>query len=170
MTTVSSYTIAAVISLQTLCVCIIHTRGQYIYAFYLQTYSFSSHEIQNSTNVTISSYFHEINQTASDKCTKNGIAVNNHAQAWAQQRSADLFFWINLWGSFPIIVMTYILGIYTPKLGKRFVLTLPMIGTAIELSIWLSIIYFHLPESWWYIAAFIVSLSGSGNIRSIDFE
>jgi MFS family permease len=170
MMAVSSYTIATVLSLQTLCTCIAFTLGQYIYAFYLQTYSLSSHEIQNSTNVTISTYLHEINHTTLHKCTKNGIAMNNHAQAWAQQRSADLFFWTNLWGCCPIIVMTYILGIYTPKLGRRFVLILPMIGIAIQFSIWLSIIYFHLPESWWYIAAFIVGLSGSDNIRSIDFE
>jgi hypothetical protein len=130
----------------------------------------SSHVIQNSTTVTISSYLHEINYTTSHKCTKNGIAMNNNAQAWAQQRSADLFFWTNAWGCCPIIVMTYILGIYTPKLGRRFVLILPMIGIAIQLTIWLSIIYFHLPESWWYIAAFIVGLSGSDNIRSIDLN
>jgi hypothetical protein len=62
--------------------------------------------------------------------------------------------------------MTYILGLYTPKLGRRFVLLLPMLGTTIQLSIWLAIIYYHLPEYWWYIAAILVGLSGSDNVRS----
>jgi hypothetical protein len=38
---------------------------------------------------------------------------------------------------------------------------LPMLGTAIQSAIWLSIIYFHLADYWWYIASFIVGLSGS---------
>ncbi|CAF3283465.1 unnamed protein product [Rotaria sp. Silwood2] len=165
MMNVSNYTIAIVLSLQTLCTCIIFTQGQYIYKFYLETYRFLSYEIQNSTIVTLPSYLNKINNKFSDKCAKSSIAVNRSAQAWAQQRSADLFFWANLWSCFPIIIMTYILGFYTPKLGKRLVLILPMIGTVCQLAIWLTIIYFHLSEYWWYIAAFIVGLSGSENVR-----
>ncbi|CAF4615328.1 unnamed protein product, partial [Rotaria socialis] len=36
-----------------------------------------------------------------------------------------------------------------------------MLGTTGQLTIWLSIIYFHLADYWWYIASFIMSLSGS---------
>ena len=49
---------------------------------------------------------------------KSNISLDSDAQAWAQQRSADLFFWTNLYSSCPIIIMTYILGLYTPKLGQ----------------------------------------------------
>ncbi len=166
MKIVSSCTIATVLSLQTLCTCIIFTLGQYIYAFYLQTYPFSSNIIQTSTNVTVPSFLRKINKTIPGKCAYGNISVDSPAQAWAQQRSADLFFWTNVWSCVPIIIMTYILGLYTPKLGRRFVLLLPMVGTAIQLSIWLSIIYYRLPEYWWYIAAFIVGLSGADNVRS----
>jgi MFS family permease len=170
MKVVSSYTIATVLSLQTLSTCIIFTLGQYIYAFYLQTYPFPSNELSNSTVATVSSYLHKIKTNSPEKCSKGNISLDSTAQAWAQQRSADLFFWTNLWSCGPIIIMTYILGLYTPKLGRRFVLLLPMIGTTVQLSIWLSIIYYHLPEYWWYIAAFIVGLSGSDNVRSIDLR
>jgi len=170
MKVVSSYTIATVLSLQTLSTCIIFTLGQYIYAFYLQTYPFPSNKLSNSTVTTVSSYLHKIKTNAPENCAKGNISLDSTAQAWAQQRSADLFFWTNLWSCGPIIIMTYILGLYTPKLGRRFVLLLPMIGTTVQLSIWLSIIYYHLPEYWWYIAAFIVGLSGSDNVRSIDLR
>jgi hypothetical protein len=54
--------------------------------------------------------------------------------------------------------------LYTSKLGKRVVLLLPIIGSTGQIVIWLAIIYFHLPEFWWYIAAFIIGLSGSSGI------
>jgi len=158
MTVVSSYTIATVLSLQTLSTCIIFTLGQYIYSYYLQLYPYYS----NTTVI----HFHSTQKNLSDKCLKTSLSLDSTAQAWAQQKSADLFFWTNFWSCIPIIVMTYILGYYTPKLGRRFVLLLPMIGTTIQLIIWLTIIYSNLPEYWWYIAAFLVGLSGSDNVRS----
>lgn len=167
MTVVSSCTIATVLSLQTLCTCIIFTLGQYIYIFYLQSYPFSSHVIQNLTNSTLPSFLYKINKTSPQKCSTNNSSFDGPTQVWAQQRSADLFFWTNVWSCIPIIIMTYILGVHTPKLGRRFVLLLPMLGTTVQISIWLSIIYYHLPEYWWYIAAFIVGLSGADNVRSI---
>lgn len=170
MTNVSSYTIATVISLQSVCTCITFTLGQYIYAFYLSKYQLLSQQNQTLTTTTVPSFLSTVKSSISDKCTTNGIVVNRIAQSWAQKRSADLFFWANLWSCCPIIIMTYILGIYTPKLGRRYVLTLPMIGMACQLSIWLTIIYFDLPEYWWYIAAFIVGLSGSDNIRSTSLK
>ena len=161
---VSSYTIATVLSLQTLCTCIIFTLGQFIYTFYLQTYALSWPPTQHLPNVTTTATATSVN--SSGKCPQIGSSRDSRVQAWAQQQSADLFFWTNVWSCCPIIIMTYILGLYTPKLGRRFVLILPMIGIAVQLIIWLAIIYFHLPKHWWYIAAFIVGLSGSDNIRS----
>ncbi|CAF1297890.1 unnamed protein product [Adineta ricciae] len=165
MKLVRSHTIATVLSLQTLSTCIIFTLGQYIYTFYLQIYTPLLHStFRNVTAITTSTSLNKHHSLG--KCAKVGRAQDDVAQAWAQQRSADLFFWINVWSCFPIIIMTYILGLYTPKLGRRFVLILPMIGIAIQVTIWLAIIYFHLPEHWWYIAAFIVGLSGSDNVRN----
>lgn len=166
MTAVRSATIATVLSLQTLSTCIIFTLGQYIYAFYLQKYSSLSAEHVNSTLVTVPSYLERIENNSLEKCAKGDLSLDSRAQAWAQQRSADLFFWTNVWSCGPIIVMTYILGIYTPILGRRIVLLLPMLGTTVQVGIWLSIIYCQLPEYWWYVAAFIVGLSGSDNVRS----
>ena len=119
------------------------------------------HGFQNVTNTSKA-------LSSSGNEPKCALSVDRAAQAWAQQRSADLFFWINVWSFCPIIIMTYVLGLYTPALGRRLVLILPMLGTAIQLIIWLSIIYSSLPEYWWYIAAFVVGLSGSDNIRSKD--
>lgn len=166
----SYYTIAIILSLQTLCTCIIFTLGQFVYAYYLHAYPYLSSSRQNTSDITIPSYLLKINNNFSEKCLKNNLGLQPIAQAWAQKRSADLFFWCNLASCLPIIIMTYILGLQTPRLGKRFVLMLPMVGTASQLAIWLTIIYYHLPEYWWYIAAFIVGLSGSDNIRSMNFK
>lgn len=162
---VSSYAIATVLSLQTLCTCIIFTLGQFIYTFYLQAYALSRPPtVRVTLNMSTTTIAHRVN--ISNKCPHISGSLDSRAQTWAQQQSADLFFWINVWSCCPIIVMTYVLGLYTPKLGRRFVLILPMIGTATQLIIWLAIIYFKLPKYWWYVAAFIVGLSGSDNVRS----
>jgi MFS family permease len=150
---VSNYAIAVILCLQTLSTGLSSTIGQYIYAFYLQTYP-------NSSNSTTIEFFD--NQT--NTCAHNGTSPDGDAQLWAQQRSANLFFWTNLVSSCPMIIMTYLLGLYTSKLGKRVVLLLPIIGCTGQVVIWLAIIYFHLPEFWWYIAAFIIGLSGSSGI------
>jgi MFS family permease len=170
MSDVSNYAIAVILCLQTLLVSIGTTIGQYIYAFYLQTYPYPSNSTTNYTTTSTSHPFYFVNILNDDanKCPQGDIAPDTDAQAWAQQRSADLLFWINLMSSCPVIIMTYILGLYTPKLGKRFVLLLPMLGTNIQVSIWLAIMYFHLPEFWWYIAAIIIGLSGAGGVFSMS--
>jgi len=103
-----------------------------------------------------------------NKCVQSDVSPDSDAQLWAQQRSADLFFRINLMSSCPVIIMTYVLGLYTSKLGKRFVILLPMAGATSQFAIWLAIIYFHLSQFWWYIAAFIVGLSGSSGVLSMN--
>ncbi|CAF3622046.1 unnamed protein product [Rotaria sp. Silwood1] len=158
-----------ILCLQTLISCLTSTIGQYIYGFYLETYPNSSNKTSNYTIIHVYDsiyFFNEINNET-NKCLQSDISPNKDAQTWAQQRSANLFFWTNLMSSFPVIIMTYIFGLYTPKLGKRIVLIIPMLGTTIQVSIWLSIIYFHLSEFWWYIAAFIIGLSGSGGLSGL---
>jgi MFS family permease len=161
MNNVSNYAIATILCLQAICQSIISSVGQYIYAYYLQTYP--SNSTQNLTAIIIPS-FHRLKtvNTVLKQCIDN----TSGAQVWAQEQSADLFSRINLWNACPLILMTYILGLYTPKLGRRFVLVLPMLGTIGQSAIWLAIIYFHLPDYWWYIASFIVGLSGSSYILS----
>ena len=167
MSGVSNYAIAMVLGFQTLFGGLSSTINQYIYAFYLQTYPNST---SNHTTTSTQSpfYFFKVINNQTDHCLHSDISPNRDAQAWAQQRSAELFFWINLMSSCPVIVMTYLLGLYTPQLGKRFVLVFSMSGMTIQIVIWLIIIYFHLPEFWWYISAFIVGLSGSSGVLSMN--
>jgi hypothetical protein len=167
MSSINSYSIGAILSLQTLCTCVTTTIGQYIYAFYLNTYPIPSNGTSNFTT-SPSFYFLKNLNDFNNKCVESAFSPNNDAQAWAQQRSADLFFWTNLCSSCPVIIMTYILGLCTPKLGKRFVLILPMLGTVAQFAVWLSIIYFHLSEYWWYIAAVLLGLSGSTGVLSMN--
>ncbi len=166
MSNINTYIIGAILSLQTLCTCVISTIGQYIYAYYLDTYPIPPNSTSNLTTISpLSSYnFLRKFNDETKQCAENDFIPDSNAQTWAQERSADLFFWTNLCSSCPVIIMTYILGLYTPKLGHRFVLILPMIGTLAQFAIWLAIIYFHLPEYWWYIAAIILGLSGSSSI------
>ena len=168
MTKISNYVLVTILCVQTACHCVISTVGQYVYIFYLQLYPVTFNETQNVTLIVNTSY--ELLETVidgSEQCTGDAYNYSSlNAQLWAQEQSADLFFQMGLWNSCPVIVMTYILGLYIPTLGKRFVLILPMIGTAIQLSIWLSIIYFHLEDYWWSIASFIVGLSGSSSVLS----
>jgi hypothetical protein len=169
MNHVSNYAIATILCLQTICRCIILTVGQYIYASYLQIYTFPSNTTQNLTTIIVHSFhlLQTVSTVPTQQCIDNtSNSSNNNAQLWAQEKSADLFFRIDLWNSCPLVIMTYILGLYTPKLGRRFVLILPMVGTIGQLTIWLAIIYFHLADYWWYIASFIVGLSGSTYVLS----
>ena len=164
----SAFLIGTILSLQTLSTCVISTLGQYIYGYYLNTYPIPPNSTTNLTTLSpIPS--HNFLRNFNDKtkqCLESDISPNNDAQAWAQQQSASLFFWTNLCNSCPVILMTYLLGLYTPKLGERFVLILPMIGTLGQFAIWLAIIYFHLPEYWWYISAIVIGLSGSSSVLS----
>jgi MFS family permease len=167
MTHLNNYAIATILSLQIACHCIILTVGQYIYASYLEIYSNSSNTTQNvTTHIIPSFYLLKTVSSVSNQCIDNTTTSSNNAQLWAQEQSADLVSRIDLWNSCPMVIMTYILGLYTPKLGRRFVLILPMVGTAVQLAIWLAIIYFHLADYWWYIASFIVGLPGSNYVLS----
>lgn len=170
MSSTNNFAITAILSIQTLSTCLISTIGQYIYAFYLDIYAHQSNGTHNVSVETFQRFYlvRAINENSSQCVKSDLIESDNDAQAWAQQRSADLFFWTNLCSSIPVIIMTYVLGIYVKQLGKRFVLTLTMIGSASQFGIWLTIIYFHLAEYWWYIAAIITGLTGSNGVMSKD--
>jgi hypothetical protein len=66
------------------------------------------------------------------------------AQQWAQQQSSNLFFYQTVASSIPTILMTYILGLYTHQLGRKFVLILTMFGNVFQYAIWLFIIYYQV--------------------------
>ena len=165
MTTgVSSYAIAALLCSQTVIACLVSTVGQYVYGFYVQSYPGPSNRTGNETTIRSVWVFYAFDGEE-NRCAMNSSAVlDGDAQAWAQQRSAHLFFWTNLCSSCPVIVMTYLFGLYTSRLGRRVVLIVPMLGMVSQCAIWLAIINFHLAEFWWYIAAVVIGLSGSGTV------
>ena len=141
MSKTSAFLIGAILSLQTLSTCVTSTIGQYIYAYYLDLYPTLPNSTANFTTISSGDFLRKFNEETS-QCSQGVRSPNANAQAWAQEKSADLFFWTNLFSSCPVIVMTYLLGLYTPKLGRRFVLILPMLGTLAQFGTWLAIIYF----------------------------
>lgn len=162
MPNVGFWAITAVLSLQTLITCLTSTIGQYVYKVYLETFP-------NATNFTINDIYDESYNSAgyykeTVTCSTRNISRDSDANAWAQQNSADLFFWTNLVSSFPLIIMTYVLGLYTPKIGKRIVLIIPMLGSLIQIALWLVLIYVNQSDILWYIAAFLNGLSGAGSL------
>lgn len=164
MISVNSSVVALIICLQAICSCIFTTLGQYIYAYYLQIYDIPSNTTQNFSTILLSSYPRfKIIKTDLQSCTDNitDSSSGSDGELWAQEASANLFFRTTLCYSFPIVITTYILGVYTPTLGRKLVLTIPMLGSTVQVSIWLAIIYFDLAEYWWCISSFIAGLSGS---------
>ena len=161
MPAVSPYAVAAILCLQTVSQCVVSTLGQYIYASFLQLYPNASNFTETVSDTLVRSLM------SSAKCPASAVnSSDSNAQLWAQQQSADLFYRIDLWKSFPMVVMTYLLGIYTPTLGRRLVFVIPMCGTGLQLFLWLAIIYLHSPDFWWCIASFVVGLSGSSAVLS----
>ena len=160
----SSYAIAALLCLQTLIACLVSTVGQYVYGFYVQSYPGSSNRTDDETTSRSLWVFDAFNSEGSPCAVNSSAAFDGDAQSWAQQRSAHLFFWTNLCASCPVIVMTYLVGLYTSRLGRRAVLIVPMLGMVSQCGIWLAIMYFHLAEFWWYIAAVVLGLSGSSTV------
>ncbi|CAF0841333.1 unnamed protein product [Didymodactylos carnosus] len=155
----STYLIEIIYSLQTLYGCLAYTIGQYIYDYYLHSHiPLSSDNI--STNFTL------ITTLSSSQLHKQCPQTEYSAiqQEFAQKKSSNLFFWQNLLSSPVTIIMTYLLGLYTNQLGRKFVLTLTMVGNCIQYSIWLLIIYFHLSDTYYHVAAVLASLTGGGNV------
>ncbi|CAF3000153.1 unnamed protein product [Rotaria sp. Silwood2] len=157
-----SHLIEVILCLQTIYYCLAASIGQYIYSYYLTSYSsrtdlYPYPSLLSNTNSTIIQ--HELGQ-----CKDQSTSAS--AQQWAQKKSSNLFFYQTVASSVPTIVMTYILGLYTHQLGRKFVLILTMFGNVLQYSIWLFIIYYELPDYWWHIAAFLSSLAGGGNVSS----
>jgi hypothetical protein len=164
MSNIRIYALVAILAIHTIISCLTSTVGQYVYRYYLEIYPNSSnYTVKNAYNAF---YVVDVNRNETSTCSHKNISRDGDAHTWAQQSSAELFFWTSLVSSCPIIIMTYVLGLYTPQLGKRVVLVIPMLGSTIQLSLWLFIIYFRLSELWWYTAAFINGLSGAGGVIS----
>ena len=161
MANVSNSIITILFSLQTLYTCLSLTIGQYIYAYYLEVYPNAS----NGTGVRVD-YLLKVSSNQTDQCVSSNNSSDADARLWTQERSADLSFWISLLSAGPLILMTYLLGLYTSKLGYRFMALLPIMGAIMQITIWLAIIYFHLPDFWWYIAAIVIGFSGSSGVLS----
>ena len=145
--------IVITLCLQTVYNCIVSITGQYIYGFFLRTYpdNFPS----NKSNGSL-----WLDEEAS--CTEN--TSNNSAQIWAQQNSADLIFKATLWRAFPVIVTTYLYGLYASYLNRRLILFISLVGNAAHVIIYQAIIYRNLAVYWWYISAFIAGLAGGTNV------
>jgi hypothetical protein len=156
----NSYFIVTILCLQTVYNCILSIVGQYIYSFFLQTYPDLP---QNGTNISflVTDGFGSGKETCTTNTTDNS---NNSAQAWAQQRSADLIFQATLWRAFPVIITTYLYGVYASRLNQRIVLILSIFGNTMHVVIYQAIIYKNLAEYWWYISAFIAGLAGGTNV------
>ncbi|CAF4178992.1 unnamed protein product [Rotaria sp. Silwood2] len=161
----NNYFIVTIFCLQTLYNCILAVIGQCIYGFFLQTYpdTYQNWTIINNLSLKIDTF--ELNR---DQCTENTTDIsNNSAQIWAQQHSADLIFRATLWRAFPVIIVTYLFGLYASQLNRRLVLILSVFVNAIHVIIYQVIIYKNLAEYWWYISAFIAGLGGGTNILGI---
>ncbi|CAF3101257.1 unnamed protein product [Rotaria socialis] len=162
----NSYFIITILCLQTLYNCIVSIIGQYIYGFFLRTYDdipLNWTIITDDVSVTIKMF--KLNQ---EQCVENTTDLSNSsAQAWAQQQSADLVFRATLWRAFPVIVITYLFGLYASRLNRRLVLIFSILGNSIHVLIYQAIIYKNLAEYWWYVAAFIAGLAGGTNILGI---
>lgn len=155
--------IVIILCLQTIYNCIVSIIGQYIYAYFLKTYP--DVNPPNSSNVTL--WVREDFQLNEETCLQDNTSnPNNSAQIWAQQHSADLIFRMTLWRAFPVIIMTYLFGLYASYLNRRLILFLSIIGNAIHVVIYQAIIYKNLALYWWYIAAFIAGFAGGTNVLS----
>lgn len=114
--------------------------GQYIYSHYLESYKTIVNLnadpllLPNSITTTLTNSI--------GQCKDRSIPAP--AQQWAQEKSSTLFFYQTVASSIPTIVMTYILGLYTHQLGRKFVLILTMFGNVLQYSIWLVIIYYQV--------------------------
>ncbi len=121
--------------LQTFYYCLGGSIGQYIYDYYLRSYTPITDTLSKiTTTTTIGSEFGQ----CKDQLT------SAPAQQWAQQQSSNLFFYQTVAASIPTIIMTYILGLYTHQLGRKFVLILTMFGNVFQYAIWLFIIYYQV--------------------------
>ncbi|UJR14444.1 hypothetical protein I4U23_001441 [Adineta vaga] len=166
MIATNTYFVVSMICFQTLYNCCLSIVGQYIYQFFLKNYP-NDDDSPKWTNITsLMIYFYESNQETCEQNTTTNTSANA-AEVWAQQRSADLIFQSTLWRAFPVIVITYLFGLYASQLNRRLILFLSLFGNGIHVVIYQAIVYKNLPEYWWYISAFVAGFSGGTNVLSI---
>jgi hypothetical protein len=116
--------------------------GQYIYSYYLKSYIPGSELLGIDPSLLLITKTSSRSEFESSNCHDQSISAP--AQQWAQQQSSNLFFYQTVASSIPTIVMTYILGLYTHQLGRKFVLILTMFGNVFQYAIWLCTIYFQV--------------------------
>lgn len=110
-----------------------------MYFYYLTTYDPKDH-IQSHERIEAS----EIHSKSTELNKCGNILTSAPAQTWAQQQSSNLFFHQTVASSLPTIIMTYFLGLYTHRLGRKFVLLLTIFGNVLQYFIWLMIIHFKV--------------------------
>ncbi len=114
----SKYFIVIILSLQIIYNCILSVIGQYIYGYFVKTYP----GIPSGNGTNLSLFTIGDLRLNEETCTANSTAnPNNSAQAWAQQRSVDLIFQTTLWRAFPVIIITYLFGLYASYLNRRLI-------------------------------------------------
>ena len=153
--------IVSILCLQTVFNCIVSVFGQYIYQYYLEIYSNHS---QNGTHFYHWKEKHEEVQCLTANQSEGG--VNNSAEIWAQEQSADLSYRMTLWRSFPVVITTYLFGVYARKMNRRLALCVSIFGNTLHALIYQAIIYRYLSGYWWYISPLIAGLSGGTNVIS----
>lgn len=156
--------VVSLVCLQALYNCCLSVVGQYIYKYFLESYPHDGpHNSTNISTIVSETFRSDRNTCASDASNTSSSA----AELWAQQRSADLLFQATLWRAFPVVVVTYLFGLYASRLNRRAVLFLSLLGNTAHVVIYQAIIYEHLPEYWWYISSFIAGFSGGTNVLGL---
>jgi hypothetical protein len=159
--------IVTILCLQTVYSCLISVIGQYIYKYYLARYPNSSHNGTNMSYTFHSLNLHSFQRLQHESCTMNtSDKTDQSAQIWAEEQSADLLSRMALWRAIPVIIITYVFGVYASQLNQSIVLLMSIVGNTMHVVIYQGIIYQYLDEHWWCISAFIAGLAGGTNIIS----
>ncbi|CAF1276877.1 unnamed protein product [Rotaria sordida] len=153
------FNITGIICLQTLCYCVILSIDTYVSSLHLSP-SINCSGLQNEN---ILNHFYQSNN---ETCPRMDNDTSTHGLTPTRDRD-EIVYRRTIANSLPAIIMTCALGMIIPFLGKRFVLILPMVGIAIQMTIALAIIYLDLGIYWWYLSGFLLGVFGNPGI--IDF-
>ncbi|CAF3916724.1 unnamed protein product [Adineta steineri] len=157
------FNIIGIVCLQSLCYCIIQSINTYINPSQLSS-KINCTELYDENQI----YQFYRNNTQCDNGTCSQIDNKTLLyEVRLKTEESDVVYRRNIAHSIPAIVMSSIMGVLIPFLGKRFVLILPLVGIIIQMIIALAIIYLKLDIYWWYLSAFMLGLLG--NVGLIDY-
>ncbi|CAF0890812.1 unnamed protein product [Adineta steineri] len=157
------FNIIGIVCLQSLCYCIIQSINTYINPSQLLP-KINCTELYDENQI----YQFYRNNTQCDNGTCSQIDNKTLLyEVRLKTEESDVVYRRNIAHSIPAIVMSSIMGVLIPFLGKRFVLILPLVGIIIQMIIALAIIYLKLDIYWWYLSAFMLGLLG--NVGLIDY-